>query len=77
MYIAVVIVLLGWAVGFHSSLLGIYAFVIAIGFHLRVVFGEELWLAKTHGEKWSRYKDQVPRWLRIHRRALGGDAQRG
>lgn len=63
MYIAVVLVLAGWAIGFYSPHLGIYALVIAVGFHLRVVFGEEPWLARTHGEKWSRYKEQVPRWL--------------
>jgi protein-S-isoprenylcysteine O-methyltransferase Ste14 len=69
MYIAVVLVIIGWAVAFHSSLLGIYALAIAIVFHLRVVFGEEPWLAKTHGEKWQRYKDQVPRWLGFRSRA--------
>jgi protein-S-isoprenylcysteine O-methyltransferase Ste14 len=63
MYIAVVLVLVGWAVGFRSWLLGAYAVAIAIGFHLRVVFGEEPWLARTHGEKWSRYQERVPRWL--------------
>ena len=30
---------------------------------LRVVFGEEPWLARTHGDGWPRYKKQVRRWL--------------
>jgi protein-S-isoprenylcysteine O-methyltransferase Ste14 len=68
MYIAVVLVLAGWAIGFHSRVLAIYAVVVAICFHLRVVFGEEPWLARTHQEKWSRYKTQVPRWLGMPRR---------
>ena len=71
MYIAVILVLAGWAIGFHSPYLAIYALVIAIGFHLRVVFNEEPWLARTHGEKWSRYKERVPRWLGFSSGALG------
>ena len=68
MYIAVVLVLAGWAIGFHSRDLAIYAVAVGIAFHLRVVFGEEPWLARTHLEKWSRYKEQVPRWLGFRRR---------
>ena len=73
MYIAVVTVLFGWAIGFHSSLLAVYALAIAIGFYLRVVFGEERWLARAHGEKWDRYKERVPRWVGFPRRI--GDRQ--
>ena len=68
MYIAVLLVLAGWAIGFHSRELAIYAVAVAIAFHLRVVFGEEPWLARAHLEKWSRYKEQVPRWLGFRRR---------
>jgi protein-S-isoprenylcysteine O-methyltransferase Ste14 len=68
MYIAVVLVLWGWALGFRSPSLAIYALGVTLAFHLRVVFSEEPWLARTHGEKWTRYKDQVPRWLRFHGR---------
>jgi protein-S-isoprenylcysteine O-methyltransferase Ste14 len=68
MYIAVVLVLWGWALGFRSRSLAIYALGVMLAFHLRVVFGEEPWLARTHGEKWTRYKDQVPRWFRFHSR---------
>ncbi|MDF2973147.1 MAG: hypothetical protein K0R61_3597, partial [Microvirga sp.] len=32
-------------------------------FHLRVVYGEEPWLAKTHGVTWKEYASRVPRWL--------------
>jgi protein-S-isoprenylcysteine O-methyltransferase Ste14 len=77
MYIAVVLVLLGWTVGFHSFLLLAYALAIAVGFHLRVVFGEEPWLARTHGEKWSRYKEEVPRWLGFPRRVAGRPPRAG
>src|SRR6188472_509322 len=49
MYVAVFMVLLGWAIGFRSPLLGAYALAVLVAFHLRVVFGEEPWLAQTHG----------------------------
>ena len=63
MYVAVVLVLLGWAALFHSVALLIYAVAIAAAFHLRVVFGEEPWLAQTHRGSWLRYSAQVPRWF--------------
>jgi protein-S-isoprenylcysteine O-methyltransferase Ste14 len=63
MYIAVSLVLLGWAVGFWSVRLSIYASVVVLLFHLRVVLGEEPWLARRHGDEWERYRARVPRWL--------------
>ena len=63
MYVSVALVLLGWAWAFGAWGLLAYAGVVATAFHLRVVLGEELWLARTHGEHWRRYQAQVPRWL--------------
>jgi protein-S-isoprenylcysteine O-methyltransferase Ste14 len=63
MYIAVTLILLGWAWSFHSLGLLVYAVVIAIAFHIRVVLGEEPWLARTHGEDWRQYASRVPRWF--------------
>src|SRR5262245_45452986 len=63
MYVAVVLVLLGWAALFHSWPLLVYAVAVAAGFHLRVVFGEEPWLKRTHGVSWFRYAARVPRWF--------------
>ncbi|MFN2399202.1 MAG: isoprenylcysteine carboxylmethyltransferase family protein [Gemmatimonadaceae bacterium] len=68
MYIAVLLVLCGWALGFRSRSLVIYALVVMLAFHLRVVFGEEPWLLQTHGEDWIRYKARVPRWFGFRRR---------
>jgi protein-S-isoprenylcysteine O-methyltransferase Ste14 len=63
MYVAVVIMLSGWSVCFWSPALATYtAFVCAL-FHLRIVFGEEPWLARTHGEQWDEYRATTPRWL--------------
>jgi protein-S-isoprenylcysteine O-methyltransferase Ste14 len=63
MYVAVVLILLGWAALFHSWTLLVYALAIAGGFHLRVVFGEEPWLEQVHGDDWVRYRANVPRWF--------------
>ena len=63
MYIAVVLLLCGWALGFRSWSLTIYAAALTFAFYLRVVFYEEPWLARTHGEKWMLYKAHVPRWV--------------
>jgi len=63
MYVAVTLMLVGWAVCFWSSTLAIYTGIVMVGFHLRVVFGEEPWLARTHGAAWDEYKTRVPRWL--------------
>ena len=63
MYLAVAMMLAGWAVCFWSAILAIYTGSVMVGFHLRVVFGEEPWLARTHGAAWDEYKQKVPRWL--------------
>ncbi|HWW04726.1 isoprenylcysteine carboxylmethyltransferase family protein [Collimonas sp.] len=63
MYVAVTLTLLGWAAAFGSWSLLIYALVVAVAFHLRVVLGEEPWLSRTHGSQWEQYKSRVPRWL--------------
>jgi len=62
-YIAVTLILLGWALSFGVRGLFTYAFLVAIGFHLRVVLGEEPWLARTHGAQWQEYARRVPRWF--------------
>ncbi len=63
MYVAVTLMLAGWAAAFTSLTIAIYAVFVIAAFHLRVVFGEEPWLARTHGAVWDEYKARVPRWL--------------
>jgi protein-S-isoprenylcysteine O-methyltransferase Ste14 len=67
MYIAVALVLWGWALGFHSRAIAVYALLVMVAFHLRVILGEEPWLGRAHGKEWVRYKAQVPRWFGFHR----------
>jgi protein-S-isoprenylcysteine O-methyltransferase Ste14 len=63
MYVAVLLVMAGWAVGFSSRALAIYAATFVMVFHLRVILVEEPFLAATHGEQWTAYKARVPRWV--------------
>ena len=75
MYVAVILILLGWAIGFRSRVLLGYSVVTLVVFHLRVRFGEEPWLARTHREAWARYSARVPRWIfRTWRTRLAGIA---
>jgi protein-S-isoprenylcysteine O-methyltransferase Ste14 len=63
MYAGVLLILAGWALTFQSLTLWIYAAVVATAFQLRVVLGEEPWLAQTHGAEWTQYQSTVRRWL--------------
>ncbi|HSQ30413.1 MAG TPA: isoprenylcysteine carboxylmethyltransferase family protein [Gemmatimonadaceae bacterium] len=63
MYVAVLLILCGWALGFASRGLWIYAAIVAIAVHVRVVLQEEPWLTRRHGEAYVAYKAKVPRWL--------------
>lgn len=63
MYIGVLLILIGWALGFRSRSLAIYTVSVAILFHVRVVFFEEPWLASKHGDAYEQYKHEVRRWL--------------
>ena len=73
MYWGVLLLLVGWAVLFESSALAWYAAAIGVAFHLRVVFGEEPWLAQVHGQQWQSYKGKVNRWVG-RQRPLRSDA---
>lgn len=63
MYVAVLLIIAGWAVGFRSWPLAFYTLVLIVAFHLRIVLHEEPWLARTFGEAWDQYRKRVSRWL--------------
>lgn len=69
MYVAVLVILLGWAVGFRTLGSALYAAGVAIAFHLRVVTYEEPWLERTFGAEWIAYRRRVPRWIGIPQRS--------
>lgn len=63
MYVCVLLILAGWAISFVSMGLTVYALVVGIAFHLRVVFGEEPRLARLYGDAWIDYARHVGRWF--------------
>ena len=70
MYVGVSLLLLGWSVAFRSSGLLLYACIVMLAFHLRVIVSEEPWLARKHGRTWNGYVAKVPRWFFPSRRAV-------
>lgn len=63
MYVGVLLILTGWAIGFRSWPLAIYAAGLAVAFHLRVLLHEEPFLARVQPDAWAAYRVKVPRWL--------------
>ena len=63
MYVSATLILLGWAAAFVSLALLLYALGVLVAFHLRIVLGEEPWLARMHGERWTQYASRVRRWF--------------
>ncbi len=62
MYVGIMVILLGEAALWHSMTLLIYAAIVAVGFHLRVVLYEEPALRRLFGESFERYCRTVRRW---------------
>lgn len=62
MYVGVLTLVGGWSVTLGSFLVALYAVVLAIGFHIRVVGNEEPWLRSRFGDDWSHYSANVARW---------------
>ena len=80
MYIAVLLVLAGWALAFASWTLAAYAVAVMVAFHIRVIVHEEPWLATRHASEWLKYQRRVPRWLtwsRQRRRWIGDQVDAG
>jgi protein-S-isoprenylcysteine O-methyltransferase Ste14 len=63
MYVGVLLILVGWAVGLRSPTLAVYAAGLAVVFHLRVLLYEEPILGRTQPEAWAAYRARVRRWL--------------
>jgi protein-S-isoprenylcysteine O-methyltransferase Ste14 len=63
MYVSVALILIGWAASYLSWPLLVYSVVVVVVFHLRVVLGEEPWLARRYGDEWREYSQWVPRWF--------------
>jgi protein-S-isoprenylcysteine O-methyltransferase Ste14 len=63
MYIGVLLLVLGWSLYLSSVLLTLYMFMLATGFHIRVIIYEEPWMETQFGEEWKTYKASVSRWV--------------
>lgn len=63
MYICVLLLVLGWGLYFQSAIIALYAVILAIGFHIRVVTSEEPWLRSQFGNDWELYCTNVKRWV--------------
>src|SRR6266496_937952 len=63
MYVAVLTMVAGWTLVFGSVWLAVYLCILAVGFHLPVLFHEEPWLSRQFGADWKAYSKAVPRWL--------------
>jgi protein-S-isoprenylcysteine O-methyltransferase Ste14 len=62
MYLGVLLLIWGEALWWRSGEVLIYGYAMATAFHLRVVFFEEGWLARSFPAEWERYRSKVKRW---------------
>jgi len=71
-YVAMLVVLIGWTVTYWSRALAVYTVVMFVAFHIRTILGEEPRLAREFGDEWRRYARRVPRWIGVV--APGGES---
>ena len=76
MYVGIIMVIGGWALCVGSLFLAMYGLLLASAFYFRVVFGEELILARKFGEQWTDYIKKVPRWLPLSPGSIGKSERR-
>jgi len=63
MYVAVLTILVGEVLVFASWAIAAWAAVLAVAFHLRVIWYEEPVLRRTFGPAFDDYSRTVPRWI--------------
>lgn len=63
MYTGVVIAIVGETLLFRSWSMLVYAALVWLAMHLFVCFYEERRLFRTYGQKYARFKQNVPRWI--------------
>ncbi len=62
-YVGDLILVSGWALTTGSHWVGFYLVILAVGFHLRVIFHEEPRLSRNFPSEWAVYSANVPRWF--------------
>jgi protein-S-isoprenylcysteine O-methyltransferase Ste14 len=63
MYVGVWTIVAGEAALFGSWWVLVYAAILGLGFHLRVLLYEEPELRRLFGERFEQYRRAVPRWI--------------
>lgn len=63
MYVGMMLIIVGWAVGLRSPAIGWYAAFMLAAFHARILLGEEPRLAREFPDEWPRYAARTPRWI--------------
>src|SRR5262245_44515966 len=63
MYVGMTTILFGEACFFKSTALLVYALILLLGFHLRIIYYEEPTLRRLFGEAFEKYCKRVPRWI--------------
>lgn len=63
MYVSNIMIIGGEALVFESWAVAVYAAVMALGFHLFVVFYEEPTMARLFGADYEAYRKSAPRWI--------------
>ncbi len=63
MYLGVLLMVSGASIFTGSPAVAAYAAIVALAFHLRVIFHEEPALAREFPEDWPAYSAKVSRWL--------------
>lgn len=62
MYLGVILIVAGWAIVTGGIWNVLYAMILPLIFHLRVVRYEEPQMRRLFGEEWEAYRQRVPRW---------------
>jgi protein-S-isoprenylcysteine O-methyltransferase Ste14 len=68
MYVAVLAIVIGWAIWFASPAHFLYAGCLAVAFQLRILLYEEPRLRRGFPDEWRAYVKEVPRWVRLRPR---------
>ena len=63
MYVGVLTLILGWSAFLSSPLIVVYAAVMFVVFHIRVISHEEPWLNSQFESEWEAYQKNVRRWI--------------
>ena len=62
MYVGITLLLIGWAGILGSAWHYLYAALLLVAFHLRVVLYEEREMQRLFPQDWPHYRANVPRW---------------